>query len=79
MQLTSNQENSHVISYLTLRQIVGVLGISFPFILAGGNMIIQGAIGIQPSISAYYHTPMGDVFVGTLCVIGFVLQRLRAG
>lgn len=62
-------EKSLAFSYLALRKIVGLLGIAYPFVLALGALILFGT-GIQSSISSYYHTGMGDVFVGTLCVIG---------
>jgi hypothetical protein len=63
---------SLIFSYLRLRKTVGFLGISFPFVMAiGAWMICQ--TNIQGSLSSYYHTSMKDVFVGTLCVIGFFL------
>lgn len=65
-------ENTLVFSYLTLRKTIGILGTAFPFLLYFGALIIFGT-GIQDSISSYYYTNMGDVFVGTLCVIGFFL------
>lgn len=65
-----------VISYLTLRRIVGLLGISFPFVLFVGALLLFGT-GMQGSMSAYYHTGMRDVFVGTLWVIGFFLLSYK--
>lgn len=62
-------EKSLAFSYLELRKIVGLLGIALPFFLAVGALILFDK-NIQSSISSYYHTGMGDVFVGTLCVIG---------
>jgi len=67
---------SLVFSYLTLRKTIGILGTSFPFVLYLGALIIFRT-GIQSSISSYYHTGMGDVFVGTLCVIGFFLLSYK--
>jgi hypothetical protein len=61
-----------VFSYLQLRTAVGVLGTALPFVLALGAAIVFGK-GIQSSMSYYYHTPMRDVFVGTLFAIGFFL------
>ena len=69
-------KNSLVISYLTLRKIIGLLGISFPFVLSFGAMIFFQT-GLQSSVSKYYHTGMGDVFVGILCVIGFFLLSYK--
>jgi len=65
-------EKSLIFSYLTLRKTIGFLGVSLPFLLFLGAMIIFRT-GIQSSISTYYHTGMRDVFVGTLCIIGFFL------
>jgi len=69
-------DQSLVISYRTLRKIVGILGLTFPFVLYIGSSIFDDG-GIQRSISSYYHTGMRDVFVGTLCVIGFFLLSYR--
>jgi uncharacterized membrane protein len=67
---------SLIISYLTLRRLVGLLGIALPFVLVVGGALIFG-VGQQSSISSYYYTPMRNVFVGTLCVIGFFLLSYR--
>ncbi len=63
---------SLVFSYLTLRKGIGFLGISLPFILSLGALIVFHN-GIQESISSYYYTGMRDVFVGILCAIGVFL------
>ena len=62
-----------ITSYLTLRKAVGFLGISLPFILWLGALIVFKTGRIEESLSCYYHTGMGDVFVGTLFVIGAFL------
>lgn len=61
-----------VISYLALRKAIGLLGTFLPFVLSLGAVILFKT-GLQSSLSAYYHTGMGDVFVGTLCAIGVFL------
>lgn len=61
-----------VISYLNLRRAIGILGTSFPFILAIGAYLI-GRYGIQSSISSYYFTCMRDVFVGILFAVALFL------
>jgi len=75
-----DQENpagsSLVISYLELRKAVGYLGIALPFVVAFGALLLQG-LGIQGSISSYYHTEMHDVFVGILCAIGVFMGSYR--
>ncbi len=65
-----------VLSYLSLRKAVGIIGLALPFVLAVGKTLLQGR-GIQDSISAYYYTDMGNVFVGSLCAIGVFLMSCR--
>jgi hypothetical protein len=65
-----------VLSYLGLRKAVGIIGLALPFVLAFGKILLQSP-GIQDSISAYYYTDMGNVFVGSLCAIGVFLMSTR--
>jgi len=68
--------DSLVLSYLQLRKAVGIIGVALPFVVALGKIVLQGP-GIQHSISAYYYTDMGNVFVGSLCAIGVFLMSTR--
>ena len=68
--------NMLVISYMTLRKAVGVLGMALPFVLILGGLIFYKT-GVQGSLSAYYHTGMRDVFVGFLWVIGIFLYSYK--
>ncbi len=70
------KEKDMIMSYLTLRKTIGILGVLLPFILALGGMLLFRE-GLQPSISAYYHLDVGDVLVGTLFVLGFFLFAYR--
>ncbi len=70
---TNKNINPLVISYLTLRRTLGILGVAFPVILVAGSMISGHCTEIQNSISSYYHTNMRDVFVGFLCAIALFL------
>ena len=64
--------NRLVVSYLMLRKAIGCLGMGLPVVLAiGGGLIFQ--TGLQETISDYYYTGMGDVFVGTLFAMGVFL------
>lgn len=72
MNRQSEINNTLVFSYLTLRKTIGILGLSFPFLLSLGGLVLFGT-ELQQSVSFYYHTRMGDAFVGILCVIGFFL------
>jgi hypothetical protein len=76
MSKQQEQENALVFSYLTLRKAIGWLGTLFPFVLALGALLIFGT-GLQDSVSLYYYTGMGDVFVGTLFAIGFFLLSYK--
>jgi len=67
---------SVVLSYMTLRKFIGILGFTLPGVLFLGGVLVFNA-GLQPSMSAYYHTGMGDVFVGTMCAIGVFLLSYR--
>ena len=73
-----NPENTgteipQLISYLALRKAVGILGITFPVVLAAGSVIGLGCKEIQSSISSYYHTGMRDIFMGYICAIAFFM------
>jgi len=77
MKKSTNNLSSLAISYLTLRRIIGILSISLPFILLFGALIVFKTGTIEMSISDYYHTGMGDFFVGTLFAIGFFLLSYK--
>jgi len=70
MQLSRNQRI--IISYLTMRRIIGVLGITLPIIVVVGGFIQNGFV-VQGSISGYYYTNMRDFFVGLLCIVSLFL------
>ena len=69
-----NQDSA--ISYGLLRAIIGILGITLPFVLGLGAWLFFSQ-GIQSTLSYYYYTHMGNVFVGTLCAIGVFLFSYR--
>ncbi len=64
--------DSRVLSYLTLRQAIGCLGIVLPFALAAGNRLFFSG-GLQESVSDYFYTGMRGLLVGGMCVIGAFL------
>lgn len=73
MKLPKNtREVPEVISFRTIRRIIGYLGIGLPF----GLLIMAYALGcrqLQSSISHYYYTMAGSLLVGVLCAIGLFL------
>ena len=72
-QQTPDHNQSLIISYLTLRKAVGILGIMLPFLLMTGFKIVNPDCSFPPSISHFYYTDMGNLFVGTLCAVALFL------
>jgi len=70
---THRQPNPQIISYITLRKAVGILGILFPVVIIAGSIIFGGCDEILGNLSTYYHTKMRNFFVGILCAIAFFL------
>ena len=70
------QDRELVVSYLTLRQMIGWAGLLMPIVVRLGALIFEG-IGSTDSISAYYYTGMRDVFVSTLVLSGALLSCYR--
>lgn len=62
-----------LISYLTLRKSVGLLGFILPITLVVGSAVVGNCEEVQSSISNYYHTAMRDIFVGIMCAIALFL------
>lgn len=65
-------------SYLIVRTAVGLLGFALPTFLVIGEGWLSHTVGFRGSLSAYYHSAIRDVFVGTLWAIGFLLVVYRA-
>lgn len=68
--------NTLVVSYLDIRRAIGVSGLLLPVLLGPVGWLAFG-IEFQDNMSSYYHTPLRDVFVGTLCSIGIFLFCYR--
>ena len=60
-------------SFLLMRTAIGFLGIGLPVLLIAGDGLFLSGEMPRSSLSAYYHTGMRDVFVGTLCATAFFL------
>ena len=75
MNQQMNRDNNLIISYLSLREAIGFMGLSLPIVLWIGGLITQG--NVQPSISHYYHTSMQDILVGYLFAISVFLMAYR--
>lgn len=67
-------------SYLLIRVSVGFIGILLPIALMLGEwLLIREDVEFHGSLSAYYHSPMRDLFVASLSVTGFLLMTYMAG
>ncbi|WP_420583409.1 DUF998 domain-containing protein [Reichenbachiella sp.] len=61
----------HTYSYLALRKTVGWIGVLLPFILLIGTHVLDG--NSWESISHYYYSTMGRVFIGALCAVALFM------
>lgn len=62
-----------VISYITIQNVVGILGVLLPIVLVFGSLLFGHVKEVLPSISTYYHSNMRDFFVGLLCAVALFL------
>lgn len=63
-------------TYHSLRVGIAVIGAALPVALWVGALVLDGT-ELQSSMSAYYYTVMGDVFVGALCAVGVALYLYK--
>jgi hypothetical protein len=63
-------------NYLTLRKLIGILGIALPLVMFLGERLLCST-RLQPTISDYYYTHMRDAFVGILWAIGVFMICYR--
>jgi uncharacterized membrane protein len=66
-------------AYTYLQRAVGFIAFLLPIVLVGGNWLFFDG-RINGSISSYYYTPLGGVFVGSLCALAvfFLSYNYRA-
>ena len=64
-------------SELTLLRMIGLLGVMLPFVLLFGGLLAPERIPMQTSISQYYHTNMGYLFVSIMLATGAFLICYR--
>jgi hypothetical protein len=76
----TKRDEAYTSSYRIIRLVVGFLGILLPIIfICGEAFFLRGGVHVRGSLSEYYHSPMQDIFVAGLCVIGFLLATYMAG
>lgn len=74
----SKKPNDQIISYYTLRILIGAMGILLPFLVVIGKWISNGTPALEFSISDYYDNGAGgDILVGVLFVLGFFLLSYK--
>lgn len=72
------EKNKLVLSYLTLRNIIGFSGLLLPLILAiAPSRPSNYYFGFEESISDYYYTDRGDILVVVLCLMGAFLMTYK--
>jgi hypothetical protein len=76
-QSTSPEVVRDLVSYKTLRKIVGILGVSMPFLLMLWGLALHDPHRLLDSISDYYAFRTRDLFVGVLFTIGWFLFTYR--
>ncbi len=69
---TTSPQTTLVHSYLYLRRAVGLIGLALPPVLVLGKQLADGG-GLLGSLSGYYYTGVGNVFVGAMCAVGVFL------
>ncbi|MDI6800364.1 MAG: hypothetical protein QMD53_06890, partial [Actinomycetota bacterium] len=75
MQVTSllrTKVPDPVISYKNLRRLIGILGMLLPLVCYLGGRLFSG-LTLQRSISFYYYTNAGDLFVGLLVAVAMFM------
>jgi hypothetical protein len=76
--MTRNAADEGVqVSYVTLRRVVGVLGVGLPVVVAVWGFALCACVELQPSISDYYGLRTRDAFVGILFAIAWFLFAYR--
>jgi hypothetical protein len=74
--MLKKKNKSLIFSYLTLRKLIGILGILLPFACLFGGSLFQNR-PVMDSISAYYHSNMRDILTGLLVGVSLFLLSYR--
>ena len=76
--MTGTEAGSVVASYLLLRKAIGWIGTLLPVVLIVGDAAFTST-SLSDSVSDFYYSPMRNVFVGSLCVLGAFLLFYDVG
>lgn len=71
--MAGEYQEPYLVTFNRLRKSVGFLGISFPLVLVIWALVFGQCATIQNSLSNYYYTSSGDVFVGLIFAISWFL------
>lgn len=69
----ATKDNIADIKFKSLRHCIGLLGLALPIIIVFVAKLRTDCTCLQDSISHYYYTMSGPVFVGILCSLGLIL------
>jgi hypothetical protein len=72
MTMTSTETGSMVGTFLLLRRAIGWIGTLLPIVVIAGDAAFSSG-PLPNSLSDYYYTPMRNILVGALCVLGVFL------
>lgn len=70
-------DNDLVLSYLTLRNLIGICGMLLPLVLIVFTTRSGTDARIEPSLSDYYYTSSGEIFVVVLSTLAVFLFTYR--
>jgi hypothetical protein len=70
--MLKDKNKAIIVSYMTIRILIGAVGIILPFACVVGGILFRHTPA-QPTISAYYHTNMRDYLVGSLFAVSVFL------
>lgn len=74
MPANEDKNKYQIISYYTLRKLIGSAGIFLPSLMVIGKLISEKSLKVEFSISDYYDNGVtGDILVGVLFALGFFL------
>jgi hypothetical protein len=76
--MSGTETGGVVASFLLLRKTIGWIGTLLPIVLVTAESAYSSA-PLPNSLSDYYYTPMRNIFVGALCVIGAFLLAYDVG
>ena len=72
------EDGSELVSYATLRRVVGLLGVALPVVVAIVGFVVMGWWRFEPTISDYYAIDSArNAFVGILFTIAWFLFTYR--